>query len=206
MNQTDTALIALAEISYCLSELYQTPDSRQLTEALQKLTQLSPYLNDESAKLIEQLFQSFQPDMMMTLQVDHAALFVGPYQLLAHPYGSVHLENNRQVMGETTAEVKQLYLNAGVDVSDTTIEVPDHICIELEFLQYLLYQLNESEKNELLDTVALPFITRYYLPFMNSFLDKVVAHAESDFYKTLGKLHRDFDLNLCSALNIDDAS
>lgn len=76
------------------------------------------------------------------LMVDHAALFVGPFELIAPPYGSVYLEKQRQVMGDSTMEVLQHYENAGlsVDVKDA----PDHIAIELEFMHFLCMKEAES--------------------------------------------------------------
>lgn len=76
------------------------------------------------------------------LSVDHAALFVGPFELIAPPYGSVYLEKQRQVMGDTTMEVLRYYKNAGlsVDIKDA----PDHIAIELEFMHHLCMKEAES--------------------------------------------------------------
>ena len=76
------------------------------------------------------------------LSVDHAALFVGPFELIAPPYGSVYLEKQRQVMGDSTMEVVRRYQDAGlsVDVKDA----PDHIAIELEFMHHLCMKEAES--------------------------------------------------------------
>ncbi|MBT8333769.1 MAG: molecular chaperone TorD family protein [Deltaproteobacteria bacterium] len=76
------------------------------------------------------------------LSVDHASLFVGPFELIAPPYGSVYLEKQRQVMGDSTMEVLQHYQQAGlsVDVKDA----PDHIAIELEFMHFLCMKEAES--------------------------------------------------------------
>lgn len=69
------------------------------------------------------------------LSVAHAELFVGPFELLAAPYGSVYLEKNRQIMGDTTIGVLKCYEDAGLTVDEK--EPPDHIAIELEFMAFL---------------------------------------------------------------------
>ncbi len=76
------------------------------------------------------------------LSVNHATLFVGPFELIAPPYGSVYLEKQRQVMGDSTMEVVRRYQDAGlsVDVKDA----PDHIAIELEFMHHLCMKEAES--------------------------------------------------------------
>lgn len=76
------------------------------------------------------------------LSVDHAALFVGPFELIAPPYGSVYLEKQRRVMGDTTMEVLRHYQNAGLSVDIK--EAPDHIAIELEFMHHLCMKEAES--------------------------------------------------------------
>ena len=76
------------------------------------------------------------------LSVDHAALFVGPFELIAPPYGSVYLEKNRTVMGDSTMQVQRRYRDAGMAVDIQ--EPPDHIAIELEFMHHLCMKEAES--------------------------------------------------------------
>lgn len=77
------------------------------------------------------------------LSIDHAALFLGPFELLAPPYGSVYIEKQRQVMGDSTMQVLQRYREAGLSVD--VKEAPDHIAIELEFMHYLCMKEAEAE-------------------------------------------------------------
>lgn len=72
------------------------------------------------------------------LTVAYAALFVGPTQLLAPPYGSVYLEQEKRVMGETTMAAHAFYLECGLRLDDDFSELPDHMAVELEFASYLL--------------------------------------------------------------------
>ena len=76
------------------------------------------------------------------LSIDHAALFVGPFVLIAPPYGSVYLEKQRLVMGDSTMEVQKMYREAGLTVD--VKEPPDHIAIELEFMHHLCMKEAES--------------------------------------------------------------
>lgn len=82
--------------------------------------------------------RSFAAEGVETLTVDYAALFVGPARLLAPPYGSVHLEPEKRVMGETTMAVHSFYLASGLALDEEFAEVPDHIAVELEFMSYLV--------------------------------------------------------------------
>ena len=46
------------------------------------------------------------------LDVQFAKLFIGPYYLLAPPFGSIYLDNKRQIMGDSTLDVAKRYLAA----------------------------------------------------------------------------------------------
>ncbi|MFP4481041.1 MAG: molecular chaperone, partial [Desulfohalobiaceae bacterium] len=60
------------------------------------------------------------------LRVDHAKLFVGPYQLAAPPFGSVYLEQRQTLMGESTQMVKELYRQAGLEMDPEYNSPADH--------------------------------------------------------------------------------
>ena len=51
----------------------------------------------EMVKFVEQLGQE-------KMSIDHAVLFVGPFELLAAPYGSVYIEKKRRVIGESSVK------------------------------------------------------------------------------------------------------
>lgn len=69
------------------------------------------------------------------LLVEYSALFLGPFNAPATPYGSIYLEQARQLMGDTTMTVKRMYHEAGI--TQETDGPPDHIALELEFMSYL---------------------------------------------------------------------
>ncbi len=69
------------------------------------------------------------------LQRDYARLFIGPFELLAPPYGSIYLENEERVCGDSTADVIARYRQEGLRIA--LKEPADHLAIELEFM-YLL--------------------------------------------------------------------
>ena len=75
----------------------------------------------------------------------YARLFLGPFSLLAPPYGSVYLDPGRTVMGPSTRAVAALYQQEGLDLAPGFNEAPDHITVELEFLHYLLARRAEAQ-------------------------------------------------------------
>ncbi len=74
---------------------------------------------------------------------EYERLFVGPGQVPCPPYESfwredVPVDIRRTLMGPCTAELKEIYSDLGLQVSSRSIELPDHIAIELEAMAYAL--------------------------------------------------------------------
>ncbi len=128
---------------------------------------------------------------IIELQVEYTRLFIGPFGLLVPPYGSYYLESNKELMGETTAAVSRIYLEAGLSIDEDFKELPDHIALELEFIYYLLTNLHNPEivKNEKhfarLKNLLAQFHNVYFLPFIAAFTNKLSENTNNDFYNGL---------------------
>ena len=125
------------------------------------------------------------------LQIDYAKLFKGPNTLLAPPYGSVYLDEGRQVMGSSTMEVMKTYEQEGLSKSDDFKDLPDHIVVELEFMSFLIYQeLDALKKKD--EQLAWNYLEKQN-SFLNSFLhqwvppfcQKIKEGTENKFYISL---------------------
>ena len=132
------------------------------------------------------------------LKVEHARLFVGPFQLLAPPYGSVYLEGKRQIMGDSTLDARDRYAAAGLNVSQDLKEAPDHIAIELEFMHYLIFKgieaLEASDPARARDYLARQeqFLQDHLGAWAPLFAEAVEKGATSGFYRHLADATRIF--------------
>lgn len=123
------------------------------------------------------------------LLVDYARLFVGPFELLAPPYGSVYLEGKSRVMGDSTMAVLEKYQEEGLTVDIK--EPPDHIAFELEFLHYLTaleadaVEKGESEKQHRFAKVKKEFLSNFLAPWVPLFCEKIRRGSTNSFYKNL---------------------
>ncbi|MBP1923766.1 TorA maturation chaperone TorD [Halorubrum alkaliphilum] len=123
------------------------------------------------------------------LRLDHAKLFVGPFELAAPPYESVYVDAEDRVMTDATEAVQAEYRQAGVDVA---IDEPaDHIAAELEFVSLLV--ATEVEALEAGDDEAVRhYLDRQY-EFLSDHLGRWVSEiadnmrnaAETEFYQVL---------------------
>ena len=123
-----------------LSTCFFPPEQDTLSQ-LGDLKALLEHVCPEAAPYAEQMRQETD---LQQLNIDYARLFVGPFRLLAAPYGSVYLEDKREIMGVSTLDARKRYVEAGLDFSDDVKEAPDHIAFELEFMYYLVFKEIES--------------------------------------------------------------
>lgn len=172
-----------------LSECFYSPDEG-LVETLRQLDKSRGGLYSEIAKAIPGTID------IELLKIDYSKLFLGPYQLLAPPYGSVYLEDARRVMGNSTIDAKNRYEAEGLEIG--LKEAPDHIAIELEFMYFLIFKEIEAARNSD-NAQALNFITKqeaflktHLGMWVSEFGDRVEEKAETAFYKVLGRITRAF--------------
>ncbi|RJQ41413.1 MAG: dehydrogenase [Nitrospiraceae bacterium] len=125
------------------------------------------------------------------LLVAYAKLFVGPNELLAPPYGSIYLDGERRVMGDSTMETIKMYEEAGLKMGDDFKEAPDHIAVELEFMYYLIFKeieaLEKSETDKALDFIKTQnlFQDQFLKKWVGLFCDKIKAGTDNEFYNSL---------------------
>lgn len=128
------------------------------------------------------------PDRLEELKIDHARLFVGPFSLLAPPYGSMYLDQKEQLMTDSSMHALQWYESEGMDVAIK--EVPDHIRIELEFMFFLIMNEYQSENGSEYDwqRKQRQFLEQHLGRWVAGFEKKTCSQAQTRLYSVLGHL------------------
>lgn len=127
------------------------------------------------------------------LAVEHARLFIGPFQLVAPPYGSIYLDEGKTVMGDSTAKVAAFYHACGLHLAADFHELPDHFAVELEFMSYLAFKQREAEaagdKAGELRFISLQreFLDRFLLPWLTPFTAAIITDGEAPFYQAIAR-------------------
>lgn len=172
-----------------LSECYYLPDEK-LIKILGGLEKSQGELHSEIAETIPGISD------VESLKIDYSKLFVGPYGLLAPPYGSMYLEDTRMVMSNSTMDVRNKYEEEGLDIS--LKEAPDHIAIELEFIYFLIFKEIEAiRSSDSGNTVRYlekqkVFLETHLGVWVSEFADNVEANARTEFYRNLARLTKSF--------------
>lgn len=132
------------------------------------------------------------------LTIDHARLFVGPFALLAPPYGSVYLEGERRLMGDSTLAAGACYNEVGLEVSADFNGTPDHIAVELEFMHFLVVKELDARSAGNLDRAQnfrqkqRAFLARHLAAWVPDFSRSVEEQAHTRFYQSLAAATRLF--------------
>ncbi len=138
------------------------------------------------------------------LAVEYTGLFIGPKNHIP-PYESLYNykeEETRQMWGTATVEVKKVIESSGLSFEEDYGGIPDHISIEMEFMQKLVKkeaQLWEKKKNDtqLGKTIEFEkkFIDEHLTTWIPDFCQKVIEAARLDFYRNLAVFTKNFIMN-----------
>jgi TorA maturation chaperone TorD len=165
----------------------------QLREALQELP-------GDLAPLARQMDTSFRSTGKDKLLEDFSQLFMGPFEIPAKPYGSVYIEGEKVVMGDSTMKAKACYAEADFEVAENFKELPDHITVELEFLYLLSFRQAQAAVNA--DSSGLinnqrieqSFLKNHLGRWVPDFCEQIRSHATTDYYRHLADLTEEFVL------------
>jgi TorA maturation chaperone TorD len=177
-----------------LSECYHMPGIG-LHNTLTELERQLKTLGSEAFRYITMMRSEWigRGNEIDDLCVDFAKLFVGPYALLAPPYGSVYLDSERRVMGSSTMDVHTRYVNAGLEIATHFKEPPDHIAVELEFMHFLIFkEIDATSRNDIDRAIEYvdqqeAFLENHLAAWVPVFARHVVENATTDFYKHLAR-------------------
>jgi TorA maturation chaperone TorD len=197
MNAIETDRISLKkEEELCLRLLaacFYEPDKEVLleNELFENLGKHMKTVCPDAASFAESMKKTIEEYSSEDLKIAYAKLFVGPFGLLAAPYGSVYLDEGGRVMGDSTMEVIKCFEEEKLTRSDDCKDLPDHIAIELEFVSFLAFkELNALEKSDTdaADKYAAKqqsFTNDFIKPWVPEFCEKIKNGTDNKFYQDL---------------------
>lgn len=208
MNVTDLILreTARMDVYKGLSDCYYIPEMDLITR-LKKMERQLAFLGSEalaSTVLIRSELQ--RTENIEELRREFARLFIGPYRLLAPPYGSIYLDGERKIMGDSTVDARKRYLESGLSISETFKDAPDHIAAELEFMYVVIFSEIDAMRSEETETVCghltrqKSFLQDHIGAWVSDFSGRVMRHAEKDFYRNLAYVTQKFIMEELEAL------
>ena len=172
-----------------LSECYYLPDEQLKTQLQNPDSSIGPIFSHIATNL---------PAIcdLQRLKLDFTQLFIGPFGSIAPPYESVYIENRKIIMSDSTMEVRNLYIENGLNIDIK--EAPDHIAIELEFMYYLIFKeleaLSESDTSTASVYLAKQedFLKNHLGRWITEFSLIVSRNAQTHFYRDLANITDSF--------------
>lgn len=132
----------------------------------------------------------------------YTRLLVGPGDGYAPPYASFYLEpsvgGKPLLMGAEAVAVEQLYRQVGLEIAPGHPRLPDHLALELQFMQHLCSR--EAAALNLADWSAAhrwrkmqqDFLQNHLSPWLPAFAQKVYAVGAHPLYRALVELTLEF--------------
>lgn len=202
------------EDAYRLLAACYYPPSKGLIEenCCATLAALLESFAEDAAKYARDAAVAAGNSSLEALAVEHARLFIGPFHLVAPPYGSIYLDDTKTVMGDSTARVAAFYHANGLHLADDFHELPDHIAVELEFMSFLAFKQREAEvagnRDEVTRVVNLQkeFLDRFLLPWLAPFTAAIITDGEAPFYQAIARCTAAFitaDYNALTCMSND---
>lgn len=162
--------------------------------------QLLGVFSDLGVDLGEVFFTTPENQLIELLGVEFTRLFIGPgSHVSAHESIFAEMDNGTSALwGETTVAVKNFIETTGLDYNPEFSGVPDHVSVELEFMQKLTdweaakWQKNDRENAEFCMKVQRMFLERHLLVWLPRFCDVVMEQAEIRFYAGVAELTKNY--------------
>ncbi|MCT4703997.1 Tat proofreading chaperone DmsD [Enterobacteriaceae bacterium H20N1] len=186
-SQNSTRLATIALTGRVLGVLYrQSPQSQDAAPLYATLANTAwaaqwPVQSVELTEIAQRMADGIAHSQE-SLNEAYQRLFIGPYALPAAPWGSVYLDKENVLFGDSMLELRQWMRENGIAHQTEQNEPDDHIGTLLMLAAWLAEQGHQQRVDELL--------ARHLLPWAGRFLELFTQKAAHPFYQGLGELTR----------------
>lgn len=160
---------------------YYPPGSETINKLIPVLSDLPALSHWNDLEKIEQLSASLSQYSSDQLGYDYSILFEGQGEMPAPPWGSVYLDHENIVMGESTLAYRQFLAQYDL-ISDSYLQEPED---QFGLMLMAIAVLCEQEKTP----AAIKLLEQYLLPWAYRYLEMVQNTVlEHNFYSELASV------------------
>jgi putative dimethyl sulfoxide reductase chaperone len=190
-NQPDSTPSKRGQVYHALSLSFFPPDANALRLWEKGLSQYSDSIEPSGKAEIDPL----------DLRIEYNRLFVGPNSLPCPPYESVYRRDRRQsdigmLMAPSSLDVKKRYEEAGLQISKSFTDLPDHIAVELEFMSYLCEKealaTGSGDDETMWAKRQQEFWNLHLKPWVVPFAECIIKNSRLPYYRVAAQLLKDW--------------
>lgn len=182
---------AIAVLPRMLGTLfYYSPTTSEARGVISQLPELPALLDWHKPELITDAMQRMGAVDLAILPYQFSLLFEGQGNMAAPPWGSVYLDRENLIQGESAQAYHRFLMANRVELDTGLNEPEDQFGLMVLAMAYFMETENDDAVTELLGTHLLPWASRYL---------ELLAEADaSDFYRALAVVAQEL-LNEISA-------
>ena len=145
-----------------------------------------------------QINQTGKEAVLTQIKRDYSTLFVGPDHLLAPPWESVYLTDEKLTFGAPTLEVRKFFARHDLEYQLKNTEPDDHFGLELEFMAELANRQLQALEKELsakaqyLKKEQLLFLKEHLLKWSDQFTQNILKHAHTQYFQGMARITRSY--------------
>ncbi|MGA2875292.1 MAG: molecular chaperone TorD family protein [Nitrososphaerales archaeon] len=171
-------------------------------------TAFYPPVEEIAERLWTHAISQWKPEEVKTvvlnpveLRLEYNRLFVGPGALACPPYESVYRRDRPEsergmLMGPSVIDVKKRYSEAGLQISKSFSDLPDHVAVELEFMCYLCAKEADAVASGADEAIWRKREAEFWKFHLNmwigEFSDRLLKNSKSPFYRALALFLKDW--------------
>lgn len=175
---------------------------------------LSGAFSDMQIDLGKKFYNDPGSEVEEALVLEFTRLFIGPdHHISAHESIFTEADSGAGgLWGAKTVEVKKFIESTGLDYEPQFTGLPDHISVELEFMQKLtewesdMWKQEDRNSAEYCLSVQRMFIEQHLSCWLPQFCDEVIAQAEIPFYRAMAELTKNYMEFEKQSIATDDAA
>lgn len=154
--------------------------SKEIWKSLEKVPGLE---NPEIIQTIDDLQKrSASRELKQELESEFVRIFINTMGGVSAPlYHSCYLNDENLLMNTPVVDMAQFLEHAGMDIGPDIGEPRDHLCIELEYLFFLLDQPHAHTDPDLSRHIRM-FAGEFMLPWVVSFQQRIPATGVAAFF------------------------
>ncbi len=161
---------------------------------------LSGAFSDMEMDLGGKFYNDPESEVVEALVLEFTRLFIGPgHHISAHESIFVEADSGAGgLWGAKTVEVKKFIETTGLEYGTWFNGIPDHVSVELEFMQQLteweadMWIQEDRKSAEYCLSVQRLFLEQHLLCWIPQLCDAILDQAEMPFYRTMADLTRNY--------------